>query len=477
MNILFLSAEFGPLVKVGGLADVAYELPLKLREQGMDVRLVFPFYPMLDRSKLNAEPVQSVEVDRQGKPVQAQIYQTELDGIPIYLIDGEPIQCSPDAYPGQPLESERFIFFSLAALAFIRASGWVPDIMHANDWHTSTAVVALRKARSRDGFWKNTGSLLTIHNLPYMGAGGEEVVRSYGLNDAENELIPEWGRAYPLPLGMVAADYLNTVSPTYAQEIQTRAYGAGLEGVLRARKANLAGILNGIAPEVWDPASDSQIGFNFSVSEPDGKRENKKALQQELDLPVSAEIPLIGMVTRLDYQKGVDLALEALAGLQGYPWQFVLLGSGDPELEQQARSFASEQPHRSAIRILYDGKLARRIYAGCDMFLIPSRYEPCGLTQMIAMRYGTIPVVRATGGLRDTVISYTDPESGNGFIFTEENSTALQKALCDALSFYTDKSGWSQLQMRAMQSDFSWNQAARQYADLYRKILSESAAW
>lgn len=479
-KIAFLSAEFRPLAKIGGLADVALELPKALLKLGLDIRLFMPRYSHIDLGDINAEPAGVVDVLRGDQTIQAHVFSAVVGGIPVYLVDGPALQQAPEVYPGQPLEGERFVFFSIAVVNYFCQSGWVPDVMHANDWHTAAAVSYLALKQNgddpEDAELGNTGSLLTIHNLPYMGNGSEPAVRAFQIPPVASEALPDWAREIPLPMGIAIADRVSTVSPTYALEIQTKEYGSGLDGLLSARADALSGILNGIDPSSWDPATASDLAVNFTSDSLEDRKLGKKALLEELDLDPDVSVPLLGMVTRLDTQKGVDIALDALEGMlakqdQMQRWSFVLLGTGNHHIESRCADFAARHPDRIKAVLKYDAGLASRIYAGSDMILVPSRYEPCGLAQLIAMRYGGIPVVRKTGGLKDSVPPYSDEENGTGFLFKDFSAEALQQALYQAFEVYRDQALWKSLQLRAMSADFSWKRSAEQYRDLYLRII------
>lgn len=470
MDILFLTAEMAPLAKVGGLADVAGELTPALRRLGLEVRLAMPFHAFLRARGLAAEEVARVRVGPHNQ--EAVLYRTESRGVPVYLIDGDPVRATEGVYAHPTQDGHKYAFFCLAALEGVRALGWRPHLVHAHEWQTTPALLWLAARRGDDPFWGAAATLLTIHNLPYMGAGAEEALAAYGLGLADPGPLPEWARSLPLPQGLLAADWLSTVSPTYAQEIQTPEFGCGLEGVLAARSDRLVGILNGIDPEVWNPAADPALPAAFSAEDLAPRAVVKRHLQETLGLPARERTPLLGMVTRLDYQKGVDLALEALERLEDLDWQFVLLGTGDPGLEDLARRFAAARPGRAHAVLRFDGDLARQIYGGADIILVPSRYEPCGLAQMIAMRYGAVPVVRATGGLRDTVRDY-DAGKGTGFLFGPADPEALAATLRRAFQVLADRRRWRPLQRRAMAQDFSWDRSARAYHDLYRRAVGD----
>jgi starch synthase len=470
LKILYLAAEATPFVKVGGLGDVAGELPLALRGLGLDVLLALPLHSTTDASGVRIERSARCQIPTTEGLLEAAAHLGRLGGLPILLVDGEPVRSTAGVYADAQANGRKFGFFSVAALEACRALGWQPDVVHANDWHTGPAVCWISARRPADGFWKSVATVLTIHNLGFMGAGSESALTLHDLQPAVDPLLPEWAQRLPLPVALLTADWLTAVSPTYAEEIRGPELGFGLEGLLRARSERLRGILNGIDPERWDPQTDLALPAMFSREDPEGRVRNRQALCAELGLSAEASIPLLSMVTRLDPQKGVDLALEALEIISNAPWQFILLGTGEPALEESARRFA--ELHRGRVRLVqrFDAALSRRVYGGADMLLVPSRYEPCGLAQMIAMRYGCIPIVRATGGLKDTVLD-DDAGKGTGFIFQEPTPAGLARAIQRAISAYSDRNRWRELQRRAMGVDFSWRRSAEKYAALYHDAV------
>lgn len=471
LNVLFLASEADPFVKVGGLGDVAGSLPNALRalpRAALDIRLVIPFHNAIRIENFPMQRETAFSIARQGEDISVEVFRTDLHGLPVYLISGEPIRRSEKVYDPDPRQdSEKYIFFSLAALEMARRLDWQPDVVHANDWHTAVSLYAVRR-QAAEPFWSQAKSVLSVHNLCFMGAGSEETLAAYRLPpvtvDQEPEL-PDWARHVPMPLGLWAADKIVAVSPTYAEEIQTPEYGCGLEGFLQSRRKQVTGIINGIDNAIWDPASDSFLPENFTPKTLSARNGIKSALQSQFGLKVDSTIPLLGMVTRMDQQKGVDIAVDALRALPDEPWQAVLLGTGNAELEVAARHLEVDFPHRVTAVLRYDGKLAHQIYGGSDMLLMPSRYEPCGLAQMIAMRYGCIPVARATGGLRDTIA-----DGRTGFLFSEASASIMAAALRRALATFRDHESWVGLQKTAMAENFSWEQSAQKYAALYRSL-------
>jgi starch synthase len=473
VKILFLAAEATPFIKVGGLADVAGELPPVFRSLGVDVRVVIPFHKPLQHQELDLEHVVDVEWHLPQSLEKASLFRAKIGEEAVYLIDGDPVRNIEGVYSDFSSDAYKFTFTSLAALKSMQALDWQPDLLHAHDWHAAPAVAWLGSIRNNDPFWKPVASLLTIHNLPFMGAGGESALEKYQIPPCDHPELPHWAQHLPLPLGMVFADWINAVSPTYALEIQTPEFGLGLESYLHSRRDRLSGILNGIDFQEWNPETDPEIFTHFTRQTLMKRRENKVELQRKFDLSVSSKTPLIGMVSRLDYQKGIDIAISALEATLDMDWQLIVLGSGNMELEQRTRAFGEMHAERARIVHRFDRSLAREIYAGADMMIIPSRYEPCGLNQLIAMRYGCVPVVSATGGLKDTVLNFNNHGRGTGFMFHPTDAGALARTLRQALQVFTDQRRWRGLQLRGMAKDFTWESSAQQYLDLYHQLINE----
>ncbi|HLA08728.1 MAG TPA: glycogen synthase [Anaerolineales bacterium] len=472
INVLFLAAEAEPFVKVGGLGDVAGTLPRIMRSLStedikLDIRLVLPLHSAIRTESL--KPVGMYSIPRGDLEIQVETFEGVLEGMPVYFINGDPIRASGTVYSSNnKLDGEKYAFFSLAANELPHHIDWVPNIIHSNDWHTSLAAYGNLVKRWEDK--KNRiASLVTIHNLPFMGPDVREVLEAYGIPLANTDL-PNWARILPLPLGLWASDAIVAVSPTYADEILHEEFGCGLQDFFRNRTDSLRGILNGIDTASFDPETDSLIAANFNSETLSSRSRNKRALQEKTGLPASPEIPLLGMVSRMDPQKGVDLALKGLKMLGKQNWQFVLLGAGDPKLEAMARKLQEDMPDHVRVETRYDAKLARQIYAGSDILLMPSRYEPCGISQMIAMRYGCVPLVRAVGGLHDTV---TDSETG--FVFVDAKVKSFNDAIRRVLALYPYHSRWAILQRAGMALDFSWRNSAIKYLELYKKLIKDSA--
>ena len=481
IKVLFLASEADPLVKVGGLGDVAGSLPPALQRLTgdktggvtLDVRTVIPFHAVVRKKVPEAEFLFDFEVPAVSGAVKAQAYRTQADGVPIYLIAGEPFGADALVYsPDAAVGGEMYIFFSMAVLEMVKKLDWTPDILHANDWHTALAVYALKQRRAADPFFKGMRSVLGVHNLPFMGAGTESAFDHYGLQPSRYPLLPSWAAKGPLPLGLQTADRIVAVSETYAREIMTPEYGYGLERMLIARRKVVSGIVNGLDMAAWDPATDADIPVNFSTETLPRRQENKLALQKEFSLQPDLAIPLLILISRMDQQKGVDLAIEALTQIINRDWQAILLGSGNPELEEACSKLERDYPQRIRAAIRFDARLSRRMYAGGDMLLMPSRYEPCGLAQMMAMRYGCVPLARATGGLQDTILDAdSEPASGTGFLFKPATGVACAEALERALAAYADQERWAGIQRRGMGQDFSWEKSAVKYVRLYKDLL------
>jgi starch synthase len=463
MKVLHLAAEVAPISKIGGLADVAGELPLALAALGHEVTLALPLYSFAALGGVEVLREESLTVRRRGEPVPVRAFIARRSGATYWLVDADVIRRADSVYGSPSLSGEIFGLFSRAVVHLVET--WQPDVLHAHDWHTAMTVLWSRTS-SR---WRGA-TVLTIHNLAFMGAGSEDGLAGYGEMGPAPEFLPGWSRSLPLPLGIAAADALTTVSPSYAQEIQTPAFGCGLEDVLRARRSELHGILNGIDPQVWDPEADSCLPAPFGQDSLHRRQVGRKALLEELGLDPTDPSPLLGMVTRLDRQKGVDLVLRALETILGLPSRVVLLGTGEAGIADLARKAARDYRGRMAFVERFDAGLARRIFGGADMLLVPSRYEPCGLTQMIAMRYGCIPIVRSTGGLRDSVEAFDD-SARTGFSFEEEGSAGLIAALRKAVTAFADPVGWKAIQHRAMSQDFSWKRSAQAYDAVYRRLV------
>jgi starch synthase len=474
VKVLFVASEAAPLVKVGGLADVVGSLPKALGSLGHDVRVALPGYgTAIDWPRWKPQWQTRINVPRQWGDQPAEIWETWVGNIRHYLVTGAPIPGQGPVYgSGIQEDAPKFIFFSLAALWATQALGWTPDVVHGHDFHSGAALWWLATEGRGNESFRDVASVLTIHNLPYAGQGAGKFLGDYRLplTDALRALPPAFDDSM-LGLGILGADYLSTVSPTYAREILTPAGGRGLDGVLRARADHLAGILNGIDTDFWNPATDRILARRFDLATLALRAENKRALQQDAGLAPEAHTPLLAVVSRLDSQKGFDVAAPVVRRWLELGGEFVLLGTGDADVERAMASLEAAFPGRASVRLRFDAAYAHRIYAGADALLIPSRYEPCGLTQMIAMRYGAVPIARRTGGLADTVVDAGDP-GGNGILFDELSPPSVADALERAVRVYAQAARWAELQRRGMQSDFSWTRSAAAYSDLYELARS-----
>lgn len=476
-RVLFLAAEADPFIKVGGLGDVAGSLPRALRasQSLLDVRLVLPFHSAINRAAFAARSLGQFSVPHPTGALTAEAFELDVNGVPVYLIAGDLIPESAPVYSSNmAMDGPKYTFFSVASLELARHLNWQPDILHANDWHTALAVYQLSRLREVDPFFAQTRSVLSVHNLPFMGAGAEVSVHNFGIPFSLDKHMPEWARGFPLPLGLLTADRIVAVSPGYAQEILTPDFGCGLQNLLSTRSAALTGILNGIDTQLWNPITDPLLTTPYQSGQWNLRGENKAALQTAYHLPVDPDIPLIICIGRMDPQKGVDLALDGLRLAAGKKWQAIILGTGIPELEADARRLATDFPARVRTELRFDSRLSHQLYAGGDILLMPSRYEPCGLAQMIAMRYGCVPLARSTGGLRDTIRDADINPDGNGFLFSESTPQALEKRLSDVLTQFAIKEKWHQLQQCGMEENFSWDQSAVQYVRLYQELMEGS---
>ncbi len=477
MKILFAASECVPFIKTGGLADVVGSLAPVLAQGGHDVRVILPKYAAIpEKYEHQMRHVLDFEVQLGWRRQYCGIESLELDGVTYYFVDNRYYFGRNYIYGMGGDEYERFAFFSNAVLSALPLIPFEPDIIHAHDWQAGMIPALLRIQYSHLDSYARIRTVFTIHNLQYQGIFAiKDVQDVLGLPDSvfTNDKLEYYGSANYLKSGIVYADEVTTVSPSYAEEIQTGYYGERLDGLLRAKNEHLTGILNGIDTAEYDPAEDQSIAARYTADSLDNKAVNKRALQEQLGLEVRAEVPIIGMVSRLSSQKGLDLVDYVIADIMREDVQLVVLGMGESRYVNLFSWAEQNYPGRVAARFAMDHDLAHRIYAGCDIFLMPSQFEPCGLSQMIAMRYGTVPVVRETGGLRDTVLSYNEyAGSGNGFTFFNYNAHDMLHTIQRALHFYWHRKDiWQLLQKRGMQGDFSWKHSAEMYVSLYQSIL------
>ncbi|MCL6605359.1 MAG: glycogen synthase GlgA [Paenibacillus sp.] len=475
MKVLFAAAEAHPFIKTGGLADVIGALPKALKSAGVDVRVILPKYRGIsEKFKSQMEPVAVVDVPVGWRNQYCGIERIVLDGIPIYFIDNEYYFGARDGIYGYMDDGERFAFYNRAVLECLPAIGFQPDVLHCHDWHAAVIPMLLQGHYRHNPFYAEMRTVFTIHNLLYQGVFPYEVLDGLlGLGSSYFNGVEYYGNVNYMKGGIVYSDHVTTVSPTYSEEIRTPYYGYGLEGLLSARSEHLSGIVNGIDTKSYNPANDSQIFSRYRTNLAK-KTENKIGLQKELGLPIAPHIPMVAMVTRLVDSKGLDLITRILDELLYYDdIQFVLLGTGDEIYERWFREAAWRYPTKLSSQILFNDGLSRKIYAASDFFLMPSKFEPCGISQLLALRYGSIPVVRETGGLNDTVQPYNElTGEGNGFTFTDYNAHDMMFTLRRAVSFYNKPEHWKQVTKNAFAGDYSWNVSAQQYIDIYKKITS-----
>ncbi len=481
MKIVILSSEATPFAKTGGLADVAGALPKFLTKLGLEASLIMPLYREVRKKNLPLRRViENHPMDWDGTTRRFSVWQASLDGASALFIEqnewfdrdflyGTPAGDYPD-------NGQRFSFYSKATMETLKVMDVAPDILHAHDWQSAMALAYLKFSQAEHPLFKRTRSLFTIHNLAYQGIFDRTILGRIGLPDSlfTMDNLEFYGQVNFLKAGILYATAVNTVSPRYSREIQTPEFGHGLDGLLQKRKEVLFGILNGVDYTAWDPARDSFLASPYTASRLEGKAACKQDLLETFGLPLSRkEAPVIGMVSRLAGQKGLDLLVEALGGLFRLGATLVILGTGEEKIQKALSEARKRYPSYFGLKIAFDDCVAHKIMAGSDMLLIPSRYEPCGLTQMYSLKYGTIPVVRATGGLDDSVQEFR-PESqeGNGFKFDAYSAPALLEAASQAIKVYGHKSSWNALIQNAMALDFSWDRASAEYLSLYRKISS-----
>ena len=478
MKILFTASEAVPFVKTGGLADVVGALAPVLAREGHDVRVIIPDFSAIPHEyAAQMSHVCDFEIQLGWRRQYCGIEKIEKDGVTWYFMDNKYYFGRPYIYGMGGDEYERFGFFCRGVLNMLPLIGFQPDVIHSHDWQSGMIPALLKIQYAHLPFYAGIKTVFTIHNLQYQGIFGiREVQDILGLGDSlwTEDQLECFGCANFMKAALVYADMITTVSPSYAEEIQTAYYGERLDGLLRARKADLHGVLNGIDMEEYNPQTDAKIAANFSASDLSGKAACKKALQEELGLDVNPDIPIIGMVGRLSNQKGLDLVDYVIADIMRQEVQLVVLGMGEGRYFNLFSWAEGEYKGRVAARFTMDHNLAHKIYAGTDIFLMPSQFEPCGLSQMIAMRYGTIPIVRETGGLRDTVLSYNEfSGEGNGFTFFNYNAHDMLHVIERSIGYYKNRRDiWNTLQQRGMTGDYSWAHSAKEYMGLYETLFT-----
>lgn len=477
-KVLLVAAEAIPFSKVGGLAEYAGALPRALRKLGVDARLMIPRYAngqQQDAPKLHRIS-SSLPVPMGGRPEGAHLFSTDVDGVPVYLIYSDQHFGNRARVYGFNDDPQRFLYFSRAVLAALQTLDWVPDVIHANDWHTAAIPTWLSVYGKDLDLYKQIATLFTIHNLAYQGVVGRLLLNYGRMNSVPHLSVEPPGKLNWVAQGIVHADVVSTVSPTYAQEI-AKSDTDGFGSLLRAKAEDFFGILSGIDTGLWDPAEDSALAQTFDSGSTALRSVNKTALQRELHLPADRKVPLLAMVSRLDPYKGLDVMAEALgAVLAERDCQFILLGSGDEALAQPFLTLQDQYPHNVRALLRFDDRLARRVYGGADILVVPSERESVSLGLMAGMRYGAVPIVRGVGGLVDTVTDYVpavgkSESRGTGFVFEGEDASALREAIGRALAVIGHAATWRALQNRIMDRDFSWAVSARAYVDLYDHAL------
>jgi len=483
MQILFCVSEVAPFAKTGGLADVASSLPDSLRKLGCDVRIFMPLYRSV-REKIGDLNLvaQKIVIPVGVHDYHIHFWESSTEsGTPIYLLEKDEFYDRSNLY-GTPVRgdyednAERFIVFNLAVRQLCAALGWYPSILHLHDWQAGLVPAYFKLSWRFDPKFIRTATVFTIHNIAYQGLFPADFFSLTNLPPSvwSPQGIEFWGQCNFLKAGLVYSDFITTVSPRYASEITTMEFGFGLEGILKERQGSLLGILNGIDTDEWDPETDPTLPQNFSADDLSGKRICKEALCDRVGFNNKTRgYPLLGMIGRLATQKGFDLLEEILPDLMDLPVNLIILGTGDAAIEENIRQMAKLYPGRLQLARQFDEEMAHLIEAGADIFLMPSRYEPCGLNQMYSLRYGTVPVVHATGGLDDSVVDVLDhPDSGTGFKFYEYKPEAFLEAIKSALGLFKEAHRWTEIQKRAMVQDFSCDRSASQYIEVYAKALA-----
>ncbi len=484
MRIASAASEMTPFAKTGGLADVTGALPIIMAALGHQVTAILPKYRTINvESHAIVRRREEIRVPLADRSERAHLWEGQRRGIRVILLDHEGFYGRVGLYQDKgedyPDNAERFILFSRGVLEALKVLNWKPDVIHCHDWQASLIPAYLKTLYGTDPFYDDTASLLTIHNLGYQGLFSAERFALTGLS--EEIFAPEgmefWGRINFLKAGLVYADLLNTVSPRYSQEIQTPEFGFGLDGLLRQRAADLYGVLNGVDYHEWNPRTDPYLVASYCSEDFTGKAACKRNVQQVMALPTRPDVPLFGVISRLAYQKGIDLVAGIAEDLLSLDLQMVLLGMGDVGLEQRFKDLQQKYPDKLAVRIGFDVVLSHKIKAGADIFLMPSRYEPSGLSQMYSLAYGTIPIVRATGGLDETIIPF-DPGAGtgNGFTFPRADDEELLRTVHQAIGLFHQKAVWNRIVQNAMAADFSWERSAREYERLYQLALQRRGA-
>ncbi|MEZ7891611.1 MAG: glycogen/starch synthase [Candidatus Wallbacteria bacterium] len=502
LKVLFVSSEVHPYAKTGGLADVAFALPKALKQSGVDVRIAMPCYQKIDRSKFDLSyltdfPVKindmkhncivreskldiiinkSNDIDEQS--ADRKKTRKKHDSVPVYFIDSYEFFDRAGYYgEGSDYEdnAKRFSYFCRSVLEMLKKIDFKPDIIHVNDWQTALIPLLLNNSYKSDEFYSNIATIFTIHNIQYQGVFDIKALVDLDLtwDYYSPDLLEYYGKINLMKAGIIFSDIVNTVSNTYSVEIQNSPLGMGLEGLLATRKNDIYAVINGVDYDEWNPENDKSLAANYNAKTIKKKAECKADLQKACGLPVS-EVPVIGIVSRLADQKGFDIVEKAMNDIMKLDLQLVVLGTGDKRYVDMFKEFGEKYPQKCSVFLKFDGFVASKIYAGSDIFLMPSRFEPCGMGQLIALKYGTVPLVRATGGLIDTILNFDARTMyGNGFSFTEYNDAALLRCIEHALSIYQNKQIWNVLVQNTMASNYSWDVAAEKYYELYMKAVDK----
>jgi starch synthase len=476
LKVLIVASEVSPYAKSGGLGDVTGSLPKALKAAGVDVRVVFPKYRTIKEDYLRScEYISSFDVTLDWRVQKADIFTINSAVVPTYMI-GNDYYFGRGGYYGYGDDNERFAFFCKASIEFLDYIDFIPDVIHCNDWQTGPISIYVKDVYSKLKYFSDIKTLYTIHNIQYQGIFGKDTLRMMDLNDGYyvDDKMEFHNMVNYMKAGLLYSDMVTTVSETYAKEIQTPQYAYGLDGVLQCRNQYLRGIVNGIDYSLNDPATSTKIYKNFDVNSLENKVQNKVALQQELGLPVREDVPMLAIISRLVDQKGINLVLQAANELLYKDVQLVILGTGDSHYEGIFKDLGYRYPDKVSANILFDDTLAQKIYASSDIFLMPSLFEPCGLGQLFAMSYGTIPVARATGGLVDTIKHYNyETGEGTGFLFNDYDCGGLMWGINEALNLYADKDRWKGIVKNAISERFSWEDSANKYIELYKQITGK----
>lgn len=478
MKVLYVTAEAHPLVKTGGLADVAGSLPKALKQEGVDIRTVLPLYGQIhERYRQQMQYVGYFYVDLQWRHQYCGVFTLEIDGVTHYLLDSEYYFHRPNLY-GEGDDGERFLFFAKAVSMLPQVVDFWPDVVHANDWHAGMVPVFIQDFARGDDRYNKIHTVYTIHNLKYQGIFPQEIlwnVAGLSPNYLNEDALKYYDAINFMKGGIVFSNLVTTVSPTYAMEIQDPYFGERLDGLLRQYNYKLTGIINGIDTDYWNPETDQHVPVHYNQDTVEKKREIKKILQEQVGLPVREDVPMLAMVSRLVEAKGPDLLTYIMDQLMQDDMQIVILGTGDQKYEEAFHYFAWRYPEKFAFRHGYNEEEAHLIYAAADLYLMPSFYEPCGISQLIAMRYGTLPIVRETGGLKDTVIPYNEYTGvGTGFSFANINAHDFLHTIRRALYYYSQKDVFQTIQKQAMQADHSWTHSAQTIKEHYERIKTTS---